>query len=204
MEPLPKIHIITDTKTAGENFFDIIQALINHGLTFIQLREKHLTPREQYQIGKKIKEMAKNKNLKLTINDRLDLALALNAYAVQLTQNSLDPEIIKKHAKNIKIGLSVHDLEPIKKHQQTVDYFIFGNIYQTKTHPEQPAKGLQAIKQLTKATTVPVYAIGGITPQNMHEPLQAGAYGVAMKGAFFGTPDYLHNIQQTIKKIGEP
>lgn len=191
-----KVYVITDRKAAGNNFFSIIEALIANDFTFIQLREKDLSAFELYLLGKKIIEMGRITELKLVINDRLDVALALNAYGVQLTENSLTADVVKKLNKDIKIGVSIHDERRLKLYETFADFFVFGNIFETKSKPNVVGKGVFALKNIVSKTAKPVYAIGGINADNLHLAFEAGAHGVAIKGAFFSSDNYLEQIEK--------
>jgi len=197
------VYAITDRKSAGSKFFDIIESLLSEGFTFIQLREKELSPFELYLLGRKIIEMGKGKDLKLIINDRVDVALALNAYGVQLTQKSLPADIVRSLSKKLKIGVSIHDEKPLKHYETYADFFVFGNIFETKSKPNVVGKGLFALKNIVSKTVKPVYAVGGINGDNLHLPLEAGAYGVAMMGAFFSSSDYMEQIGKIKNNIAK-
>lgn len=202
MEALDKIYVVTDRKAAGEQFFEILENLIASGLAFIQLREKDLSAAELYSLGKKIQELGRKRGLKLVINDRIDVAIALNAYGVQLTERSLTPDIVKRITKSLKVGLSVHDEERLKKFERYVDFFLFGNVFETENKPGLIGKGVFAVKKLVGLTDKPLYAIGGINSNNMHIVFRAGAYGVAMRGSFFSNQSYreeIVRIKETLK-----
>lgn len=195
MQLKERVYVITDRKAAGNNFFPIIEALIANGFTFIQLREKDLSAFELYLLGKKIIEMGRGTELKLVVNDRLDVALALKAYGVQLTENSLTADVVKKLSKDIKIGVSIHDERRLKLFEAFADFFVFGNVFETKSKPNVVGKGVFALKNIVSKTDKPVYAIGGINADNLHLAFEAGAYGVAIKGAFFSSENYLEQIK---------
>ncbi|GAB4432170.1 MAG: thiamine phosphate synthase [bacterium] len=202
MDALGKIYVVTDRKAAGEQFFEILENLIASGLTFIQLREKDLPAAELYSLGKKIQKLGKKRGLKLVINDRIDVAVALNAYGVQLTERSLTPDIVKRITKNLKVGLSVHDEERIKRFERYVDFFLFGNVFDTESKPGLIGKGVFAVKKIVGLTDKPLYAIGGINSNNMQIVFRAGAYGVAMRGCFFSNQNYreeIVRIKETLK-----
>lgn len=195
-----RVYVITDRKAAGDRFLAVIKTLVESGFTFIQLREKDLSPKELYDLGEKIIALGGKKRVRLVINDRVDVALALKAYGVQLTEKSLQPEIVKSFVKKIKIGLSVHDLERVKRFEEFVDFFVFGNVFETESHPGRKGKGLEELKRVVLTTRKPVYAIGGITKNNILKVKEQGAYGVAIRGAFFSNP-YLEEEIEGIKEI---
>lgn len=201
MEKTDRVYIVTDRKSAGKRFFEIIENLVLNGLTFIQLREKDLSAIELYQLGKKLQEICKGKELRLVINDRIDVAIALKAYGVQLTEGSLTPDIVKSISKRVKIGLSVHNRDRLQKYKKLADFFVFGNIFNTESKPGLVGQGVFALKDLSKLSNKPLYAIGGINSSNMHIVLRAGAYGVAMRGAFFSNENFIEEINKIRKAL---
>ena len=192
-----RLYVISDRKLAGDKFFQIIASLIEEGFNFIQLREKDLSADELYILGKEIIKIGGKSRLKLVINDRVDVALALNAYGVQLTEKSLEPALVKKISKKLKIGLSIHDEKRVKRFEDLCDFFVYGNVFETKSKPNVPGKGLFALRKIVSMTEKPVYAIGGIKEDNMELVLKTGCFGVALKGAIFSSEE----IQFDVKKL---
>ncbi len=201
MTPKDRVYVITDRKTAGDKFFEVLERLIENGFTFIQLREKDLSAIELYKLGVEVKKLAGKKRLKLFINDRVDVAMALNAEGVQLTEMSLTPDIVRTIGSNLKIGLSVHDVARLKRFEKYADFFVFGNIFETKSKPGVTGRGLFALKQMVQLTSKPVYAVGGVDGNNMELAFEAGAYGVAMKGVFFSSENFLNDIKNIKQKL---
>jgi thiazole tautomerase (transcriptional regulator TenI) len=195
---LDRIYIVTDRLAAGDRFMDMLKRLVSAGFNFIQLREKDLSAAELYELGRQI--MAMSDDVRLVMNDRVDVALALGAYGVQLTEKSLTPDIVKHISRNLKIGLSVHDKKRVVKYEKYCDFFVFGNVFETTSKPCITGKGVFELKEITSITDKPVYAIGGVNHMNTELVLKAGAYGIALRGPVFGADEPLSELTK-IKRI---
>jgi thiamine-phosphate diphosphorylase len=154
------------------------------GATFIQLREKHLAPREFYHQAEEALNVARARGARLIINDRVDVALAIEADGVHLGQMDLPPaaarEILGERA---VIGFSTHNVEQaIEAARLPVDYIAIGPIYPTVSKDNaDPVIGLEGLRRVKRAIgPVPLVAIGGIRRESVPEVLQAGADAVAV------------------------
>lgn len=176
---LPRICIVTDRKLVGNNFLSFIEELLKLDFNFIQLREKDLSPWELYKLAKDILEISSGKVI-LTVNDRVDVAYLAGAKGVHLGVSSLPSHIVKDKFTEMLIGISVHNVDELKQNTD-FDYVFFGNVYETDCKPEVRGKGLDLLKEIVNKTDKPVYAIGGIAPDNVLEVLKTGAYGVAVR-----------------------
>ncbi len=161
-----------------------VARLIDGGATLIQLREKHASPKDFYESAKAVLEMTRPRNVKIIINDRVDVALALKADGVHLGQDDLPPE----HARKILgeraiIGFSTHNLKQAAAAVRLpIDYLAIGPVFATQTK-ENPAAavGIEGVKKVRDiGGNFPIVAIGGITSQNFREVLAAGANSAAI------------------------
>ena len=154
------------------------------GATFIQLREKHLAPREFYNEAEEALHVARPCGARLIINDRVDIALALKAYGVHLGQDDLPPEAARELlGEDSIIGFSTHTVEQaIKAARLPVDYIAIGPIFETKSKENPDAVvGLDGLRLVRQAVgKIPLVAIGGIKRENILETLAAGADSVAV------------------------
>jgi thiazole tautomerase (transcriptional regulator TenI) len=160
----------------------------------IHLREKQKTARELFQTV----ELLTHANIplsKIVINDRVDVALVSRAAGVQLAFHSLDAAIVKDYFPHLKLGCSIHSYEEGKKAiQDGADYMLFGHIFDSKSKPGQPPKGLEELTRVTKLD-IPVIAIGGITPENTRKILQAGAKGIAVMSGVLDARDPIYAVK---------
>jgi thiamine-phosphate pyrophosphorylase len=181
---LPKLYPVTDARLSGLTHAEQVMRLSAGGATFIQLREKHLTPREFYSEAEAALRVARERGASLIINDRVDIALAIEADGVHLGQNDLPPaaarEILGERA---VIGFSTHNLEQATEAARLpVDYIAIGPIYPTasKENPD-PVVGLDGLRHVRRAIgQIPLVAIGGIRRENIREVIEAGADAVAV------------------------
>ena len=190
---LPKIYPITDTRITELSHAVQVERLIDGGATFIQLREKYASPKKFYEQAKEALKIARKHNVKIIINDRVDIALALGADGVHLGQDDLPPEFARKIlGKKAIIGFSTHNLQQAADAVKLpVDYLAIGPVFATKTK-ENPDKivGIEGVKNMREIIkNFPLVAIGGITGENFREVLNAGTDSVAVISDLLFQPD---------------
>jgi thiamine-phosphate pyrophosphorylase len=181
---LPEIYPITDTRISGVSHVAQVEKLIEGGATFIQLREKYASPQEFYEAAKLALEFARKRDVKIIINDRVDIALALKADGVHLGQDDLPPEEARKIlGEKAIIGFSTHSLEQaVRAAALPIDYLAIGPVYATitKENPDQTI-GLEGIRTVREAVgDFPLVAIGGINYQNHRKIFESGADSAAV------------------------
>lgn len=181
---LPKVYPITDVCLSGVSHAAQVQSLIDGGANFIQLREKYLAPKDFYFEAEKALEIARRNNVKIIINDRVDIALASKADGVHLGQDDLPPEKAREIlGENTIIGFSTHNIkQAIAAIKLPVDYIAIGPVFATKTK-ENPDEivGLENVKKVREAIgDFPLVAIGGINYENLQSVLDAGVNSVAI------------------------
>ena len=161
-----------------------VEKLIEGGAKFIQLREKYASAREFYKSAESALKIARKNNVKIIINDRVDVALALKADGVHLGQDDLPPaEARKILCEKAIIGFSTHNVEQaIAAVRMPIDYLAIGPIYTTKTKENPDAiVGLEGLRKVREATgNFPLVAIGGINLENLREVYDAGANSAAI------------------------
>jgi thiamine-phosphate pyrophosphorylase len=190
---LPKLYPITDTQISGLSHAEQVLRLCEGGATFIQLREKQKTAREFYEEAKAALFIARERNIKLIINDRVDIALALKADGVHLGQDDMPPEAARKIlGDKAIIGFSTHNTrQAIEAIKMPVDYIAIGPIFgtTTKENPD-PIVGLEGLRRVRdEINDFPLVAIGGINQKNFSEVLSGGANSVALISALLEMPD---------------
>ncbi len=181
---LPKIYPITDTRIAKLSHAEQVEKLIEGGAEIIQLREKYASPKDFYEFVKEALKLARRHKVKIIINDRVDIALALKADGVHLGQDDLPPEYARKIlGEKAIIGFSTHNLEQAARAARLpINYLAIGPVFATRTkeNPENVV-GIEGIKNAREAVgDFPLVAIGGITLKNFQEVLQTGADSVAV------------------------
>ena len=193
---LPKLYPITDMRLSGLAHAAQIARLCDGGARFVQLREKHLAPREFYREAQAALAVARERGAQLIINDRADIALALGADGVHLGQDDLDPAAARRLlGENFIVGYSTHSIaQAIEAARLPVDYIAIGPIFatQTKENPD-PIVGLEGLRQVRDSIkpSIPLVAIGGITETTARAALDAGADSVALISALLAAPDLI-------------
>jgi thiamine-phosphate pyrophosphorylase len=196
---LPKIYPITDTRLTSLSHAEQVEKLSDGGTRFIQLREKYASPRDFYEDAKSAIEIARRNGVKIIINDRVDIALALKADGVHLGQDDLPPAKARAIlGEKAIIGFSTHSLEQaIEAARLPVDYIAIGPVFstQTKENPDETV-GLEGVKTVREAIgDFPLVAIGGITPENFQAVFEAGADSLAIIKAVLFPP---HKIEENL------
>lgn len=202
------LYLILDAQYAPlPTMLDILRAAGRHGVRLVQYRFKQLSMSEAYAHARELSREAKASDVMLIINDRCDLALAVEAAGVHLGQSDLPvAEARKLLGPRAVIGLSTHRVEEILGASKTgVDYLGFGPIFPTGTKSDhEPPVGVEAIRQAREVTEQPIFAIGGITPETVGPICRAGANGVAVSAAVLKSTDpeqvivqFLHAFPQS-------
>ena len=181
---LPKIYPITDARLSGLTHAEQVRRLAAGGATLVQVREKHSSPREFYREAEEALRVARELGVRLIVNDRADIALAIGADGVHLGQDDLPPasarELLGERA---VIGFSTHNVEQAREAARLpVDYLAIGPIFETssKENPD-PVVGLEGLRRVREIVgQIPLVAIGGISSENLQEVLSAGADSVAV------------------------
>lgn len=192
---LPKIYPITDTRISGLSHSEQVARLIAGGAGIIQLREKQASPHEFYEAAVLATQLARKSGVRIIINDRVDIALALKADGVHLGQDDMPPEKAREIlGPNAIIGFSTHSVEQaVAAARLPVDYIAIGPIFETRTKQDPDnVVGLEGLTMVRAAIIdLPLVAIGGITLQNINAVLDAGADSAAMIGAIISDPAWI-------------
>ena len=177
---LPRLYAITDRKKYGENYLDTLEKILKKGVKMVQLREKDMKDSELYELAKEVRRLTQKYDALLLINERFDIALAIEADGVHLPEKSFPPSVVKKINPKFIVGFSAHSLESAKYAQKEgADFITLSPIFKTSSHPDVEPIGLKALKEVSKAVNIPVYALGGVTWDRIKVCYKNGAYGIA-------------------------
>ncbi len=175
---------ITDRRLSHLSHADQVSELSTRGARIIQLREKTQSPLEFYREAEAAIRVARKQGVKIIINDRVDIALALQADGVHLGQDDMPPGAARKLlGDKAIIGFSTHNPRQARAAVGLpVDYVAIGPIFATSTKsPADPEVGLEGIQQVRQVVSdLPLVAIGGITSENKQQVVDAGADAVSM------------------------
>lgn len=191
---IPKLYPITDRRLSGLSHAEQVARLCDGGAAFVQLREKHLSPREFYVEAEEALKVARRCGAKLIINDRADVALAIGSDGVHLGQDDMPPSAARALlGEGAVVGFSTHSVEQaVAAARMPVDYVAVGPIFETKSKEKpDPVVGLEGLRRVREAVGVSVklVAIGGVTRENAPSVLTAGADSVAVISALLRPED---------------
>jgi len=175
-----RLYVITNRLLCGDKTLaEVVGEICRGGVKAIQLREKDLPAKSIYNLAQEIQQICQKSGAKVLINDRFDIAGAVGADGVHMTSKSLPVEIVRKNFNSDKlVGVSTHSLEEARQAQDSgADFVLFGPVYHTpsKAAYGQP-QGLTKLKETTKSVSIPVFAIGGMTPDKASESKRQRVY----------------------------
>lgn len=188
-----RLLLISDRhQTGGRSLTSVLRAAINGGAPAIQLRERDLMTGELLGLTRELQSIMRPYAVPLIMNDRIDLVLALGLDGVHLRANSLPLCMARQLVGTGRlVGISTHSIEEVRQaNQDGADYVVFGPIFETVTKRRFGAPlGLEALADACRRSTIPVFAIGGVTSARVHDVRRAGAHGVAVIGAVLARDD---------------
>lgn len=182
------LYAVTERSYIGQrNFIDAVEEALKAGVTVLQLREKDISSRDFYRLALQLRELTKAYGIPLIINDRVDIALAVDADGVHVGQEDLPAEAVRRIIGKEKIlGVSARTVEEaLKAEEDGADYLGVGAVFPSPTKPSSEAIGLEGLRKIKSRVKIPVVAIGGITRDNAAEVIAAGADGIACISAVF-------------------
>lgn len=199
-----RLYLVTDRETLkGRDLCQAIEQAIQGGVTLVQLREKSVSTREFLELAQAVKEITTRYGVPLIINDRLDIALAIDADGLHIGQDDLPMPLARKLLGPDKlIGVSAGNLEEaLLAEKQSADYLGVGAMVATPTKPEAKVVTFEELKQIKKSVHIPVVAIGGIHEWNARETMSSGIDGISVVSAILGQEDIQGAAQNLMKKV---
>lgn len=202
MESTPRLHVVTDDRVlAAPGFTDRAVALVHAaGASLaLHLRGPGTSARTLWSLARELAPETRAARALLVINDRVDLAAAVGADAVQLGQRSLPVDEVRRletrgllpaastsgepadRAAALRVGASVHSPDEARA-ARGADWLLVGTLYTTPSHRERAAAGPDLVARVTRDTDVPVLGIGGVSVERVAEVVARGAHGVAVLG----------------------
>jgi thiamine-phosphate pyrophosphorylase len=201
----PKLMVITHSTHMQMPLPKWAEEVCSAGGRLIQLREKHLDAAQLYELASTLRRITLQHGATLLINDRADVAWAVEADGVVVPELGLPIEVVRKlHAKWL-IAKSVHDVAGAKAAEQSgADFLIFGHVFKTASKPNVAPRGLEALKAIAEQVKIPVFAIGGITAQTARQCLENGAFGVAVMSEVALAENVGQAVQTLLQAIADP
>lgn len=177
------LYLLTDREMLVDtDIYTAVEESIKGGATLVQLREKDISTLEFYNIASKVKEVTDKYNVPLIINDRIDIALSIDAAGVHLGQSDMPASIARSIIGNDKIiGISTSTVEQAREaEKEGADYVGVGAMFPTTTKDDASAVSVHCLKEIKDNISIPVVAIGGITNKNVNLLKGAKIDGVAV------------------------
>lgn len=186
------LYLVTDRRLSlGRSTVEVVAAAVSGGVTCVQLREKHCSTREFLEEARRVRELLVGTGVPLIINDRLDVALAVGADGVHLGQNDMHISDARRLVgERLVIGISAESVaDAIRAEAEGADYIGVSPVFTTPTKMDTaPPLGLEGLREIRRAVSLPLVAIGSIRHDNAAEVLRAGADGLAVVSAIVSAP----------------
>ncbi|MCJ7570544.1 MAG: thiamine phosphate synthase [Candidatus Thermoplasmatota archaeon] len=198
-------YLITDSKLSKKGTLSDVENALKAGCKIIQYREKNKSTKDMIKEAKELKKKCEGKAIFL-VNDRIDVALAVNSNGIHIGQDDIPFEIARKILGNEKIiGLTVHNLEEaVKAEKIGADYIGLSPIFDTNTKKDAGiACGVEMIKKVREIVNLPIVAIGGIDKENVNEVIKMGADSVVAISAVLCSDDVYKEVSDFIRIIKE-
>ncbi len=196
-----RLYLITDRNLLpADTLIERLEILIKAGIKAVQIREKDLSAKDLLLLANQIKNFSN----KLFINERADVACAVGADGLHLSEHGLLVHEARKIMGNKLIGKSTHSIESVlQAESEGADFITFGPIYDTPSKRQYGAPlGISKLHEATKKISIPIFAIGGIDPERAKECLNAGAYGVSVISDLLVTEDPKLQVKKYLDALG--
>ncbi len=201
------LYVITGQEFSGKrSYAEVVQACITGGAGLIQLREKHWPTAKLVETGRELRRLTREAGVLFIVNDRVDVAMAVEADGVHIGQQDMPLEIVRKMVgPDMVVGVSAGTPAEARAAERSgASYIGVGPIFPTATKKDaRPPRGLQLLGEIRRATSLPIYAIGGIKVHNVASVIKAGADGAAVISAVVGADDITEAARAFVKEIRE-
>ncbi len=200
-----RLLVVTDRhQTNGRPLVPLLQQVLRAAVPIVQLRERDLSAKELVTLAREVQVVTAVHKSHLLINDRIDIALALEGVGVHLRSNSLSVSVARQllGAQRL-LGISVHTVEEaIQVESQGADYIVLGPIYETPSKKMfGPPLGIHTLEKACRLVRIPIFGIGGVTAVRAHEMRRAGAFGVAVITAILGAADVESATRELLEAV---
>jgi len=199
-----RLYLITDRKVATKPLPEAVRLALEGGVRAVQLREKDLPVRELLALARELRSITREFGAKLFINDRVDVAVSVDADGVHLGTRSMPPAGARKVVgRDMLIGVSTHNPDEAKAAAAGgADFITYGPIFETPSITEKaPPVGIDAIKMIKSGVVIPIFALGGIKSGLISRILASGAYGISMISAILGADDIKSAAEIVVQEV---
>ena len=195
------LYLVTDKSDDVEKFLKTIEEAIKGGASVVQIREKTADTLDFYNLALKVKEITEKHDVPLIINDRVDVALAVDAEGVHVGQSDMPCDVTRALVGPDKIvGVSAATIEEARKAESDgADYIGTGAVFPTATKDDAPKITKKDLKEIVESISIPVVAIGGITLNNAHELNDTGIAGLSVVSAIMSSENPKKSSEELLK-----
>ncbi|WP_447603322.1 thiamine phosphate synthase [Nitrospira sp. Nam80] len=190
----------------GRSLEEVLKEALDRGVRLFQYRDKQATMREAYRLGGELRRISADAGALFIVNDRCDLALALEADGVHVGQADVSvPDARAFLGGNKIVGVSTHTPDQVVTAvRDQADYIAYGPIFSTLSKPDHEAVvGIHGLREIRPLVSVPLFAIGGISAERLTEVTQAGADGAAIISAVLQAPSIGGAIDEFMVRLGK-
>ena len=193
-----QLYAITDSHWLnGRTLYSVVKESLESGVTFLQLREKELDEEHFLEEARELQKLCREYQVPFVINDNVDIAAAINADGVHVGQSDMEAgDVRAKLGPDKIIGVTAKTVEQaVLAQERGADYLGVGAVFHTDSKADAKEISFDTLKDICKAVSIPVIAIGGITEENVRELAGSGICGIAVISAIYA--------QRDIKKAAE-
>ncbi len=198
-------YFITDSSLSAAGILEDARCAVRVGCDLIQYREKDMDTADMYRQALELKRLCEGSRCRLIINDRIDIALAVDADGIHIGQSDMPYDVARRLVGNDRtIGVTVRSVEEaVKACEQGADYLGVGPVFNTNTKPGAGnGRGVGLVKAIRRACNIPIAAIGGINEANMDEVIASGADMICSISAVVTSRDVEGKILTIQEKYG--
>lgn len=185
----PALRVISDLpfEAACEQFLIKLELVLKKGIRLLQLRQKELSPSEYQALAEQVIPLAKRYGAHILLNQHIDLAIRLQASGVHLPVSDWIKHDVSPVPTPFWLALSCHSLAELKTAQKlNPDFVVLSPITPSASHPKAPPLGWEKFAERVKQVKMPVFALGGLTPDHLKKVRRLGGHGVAaIRGLWF-------------------
>jgi thiamine-phosphate pyrophosphorylase len=167
-----------------------VGSAVSGGVNVVQVRDRQAPGAQMWSRVRRLRGVCGSR-ARLVVNDRVDVALLTGADGVQLPESGLPVAPVRSFLpRSFRVGRSVHSVAAARQAElDGADFLVLGTVFRSASHPDRAGAGLELVTAVTSRVSIPVIAIGGVTPENALSCLDAGARGVAVVSGILGARD---------------
>ena len=197
-----RVHVITSSGLVpGRGHAEVANAAVEGGADVVQLRAPELSDDELLSVARQIARSCRRADVLFVVNDRIDISLAVGAGGAHVGQDDHPEAARERLGPDRVLGISVATREQAVAAERTGADYVGVTVFATPTKPEAIPVGLDGLRAVVDATSLPVVGVGGIDPSNAREVLGAGAAGVAVVSAVGGAPDPVEATRELVAVV---